>query len=102
MAKPKWKFLKTYRGVDVYHAANKAALRELDGADALYEGGEIFVRDENPSRETLRHEYRHAQQHGAWGFLFAPAYALCDLVFGYDENPFEEDARAYARRPARG
>jgi len=98
MAKPKWKFLRSYRGVDVYYAANKGALRELGGADAVYEGGEIFVRDSNPSRETLRHEHRHAQQHASMGFLFTPAYFVCDLFFGYDGNPFEEDARAYARR----
>lgn len=95
---PKWAYLKKYRGVRVYYAVNKAARAEMGENVAVYEHGEIFVRDPDPSDSVLRHEYRHAQQHRTWGVLFYPAYLFCHLVFGYDGNPFEVDAVAYERK----
>lgn len=94
MAKAKWDLIRTYRGVPVYAPANKKALRQLDGVAAVYDDGAIYVASRRPRAATLRHEYRHHQQAEAWGFLFRPAYAVCELLFGYDANPFEADARA--------
>ena len=93
-----WTYIKKYRGVRVYCAANRAAHAELGENVAVYENGEIFVKHANPSIDVLRHEYRHAQQHRTWGVLFYPAYLFCHLVFGYDGNPFEVDAVAYERK----
>ncbi len=55
----------------------------------------ICVQDNSP--RVITHELRHVAQWEALGLLFPVAYGLCWVVFGYENNPFEVDARAMSR-----
>ena len=45
-------------------------------------------------RPLAVHERRHVAQNLVLGPAFMPVYALLWLVYGYERNPFERDARA--------
>lgn len=47
--------------------------------------------------ELLLHELRHVQQFES-DALFPLRYAWCSLRHGYIDNPYEADARAFARQ----
>lgn len=44
------------------------------------------------------HELEHIRQRDVIGPLFPLVYGVCDVVFGYDRNPFEIRARQAAQR----
>jgi hypothetical protein len=44
------------------------------------------------------HELEHVRQRELVGPLFPVIYFICDVVFGYDHNPFEVKARQAAQR----
>lgn len=45
---------------------------------------------------TVRHEKRHVTQYRYHLYVFyLPAYFLLWLIFGYENHPYEEDARRY-------
>lgn len=48
-----------------------------------------------PTVRITIHETRHVDQCLKFGLLFLPAYWVCTLVYGYQQNPFEVDARKY-------
>lgn len=69
--------------------------RYWDGWGGHSVAGAVVLRDTAPAR-SLVHELRHAQQRASLGILYEPVYGLLLAKFGYDEHPFERDARAHA------
>jgi hypothetical protein len=60
-------------------------------------GYSIFVRRGHASRRVLAHEFRHVHQFERHRSLaeFIREYLGQIVVFGYDEAPYEQDARAH-------
>ena len=56
-----------------------------------------LARDEDLHPELLLHELRHVHQFQA-DALFALRYLWCSMRYGYTNNPYEADARAFAAR----
>jgi hypothetical protein len=48
---------------------------------------------------VIAHELRHHEQQLALGFVFHVLYAVFHLIYGYEKNPFEVDARRAEQRP---
>jgi hypothetical protein len=65
------------------------------GVRAFTWGAIVFMRSELYTRHppTLRHERRHFVQACWWGPLLPLAY-LIGMLWGYERNPFEVDARS--------
>jgi hypothetical protein len=53
----------------------------------------VYMPGEDEYLVVTYHERQHAFQARCWGVFMIPAYLLCLLVFGYQRNPFEVDAR---------
>jgi uncharacterized protein (DUF2062 family) len=74
------------------------------GAAAITLGHVVLGRDQLSLDATRAHERVHVRQCEVWGPLFVPAYLVGSLVAAlrgrrfYEDNPFETEARAGARR----
>ena len=67
-------------------------------AAAVTLGDAILVHPDVPiTPRLLRHELAHVKQWQAQPLLFPVRYALGHLRYGYDDNPFEVEARAAER-----
>ena len=75
-----------------------------NGAAAITLGHVVLGRDQLSLDATRAHERVHVRQCEVWGPLFVPAYLVGSVVAGlrgrrfYEDNPFETEARAGARR----
>lgn len=60
-------------------------------------GYAVFIRRGHETVRLLSHEFRHVQQYEAHGSIaaFLPVYLQQIVEFGYDNAPFEIDARAH-------
>jgi hypothetical protein len=68
-------------------------------AAAVTLGDAILVHpDVDITPRLLRHELEHVKQWRAQPLLFPVRYALGHLRYGYDDNPFEVEARAAEHR----
>ena len=65
------------------------------GMNGLTLGHTVFIRTGHESLRLLSHELRHVAQYEAAGSIaaFLPAYLMQILHFGYEDAPFEVDAR---------
>ena len=74
------------------------------GIAAITLGHVVLARDHATLETTREHERAHVRQYERWGPFFVPAYLLASalaVVKGghpYFDNPFEREARAFARR----
>lgn len=69
----------------------------VQGYDAITFGHTVIALAE-PSPSLLAHELVHVRQAERLGALFAPAYGLLWLVYGYGRHPLERAARLGGRR----
>jgi hypothetical protein len=62
-------------------------------------GYAVFVRAGHRSARLLSHECRHVYQYESAGSIaaFLPAYLEQIVSFGYEQSPFEVDARTHER-----
>jgi hypothetical protein len=74
-----------------------ALLLGAQGYDAITLGHVVIAR-RDPSPSLLAHELVHVRQAERWGALFAPAYGLLWLLYGYGRHPFERAARLGGRK----
>lgn len=60
-------------------------------------GYAVFVREGHASARLISHECRHVYQYEVAGSIaaFLPTYLGQIVAFGYDQAPFEVDARAH-------
>ena len=80
-------------------AANQVGLA-ADGMAGLTLGYVVFVRRGHESNlRLLSHEFRHVAQYEASGGIaqFLGAHLRHLVAFGYEDSPFEVDARAHER-----
>jgi hypothetical protein len=56
-------------------------------------------REYSETPQIALHERRHAAQALALGPLYLPAYLLFSILWGYQNNPMEVDARAHSSGP---
>jgi len=77
-------------------AATQTGLLGPDTA-GLTLGHAVFLRAGQFSVRLLSHEFRHVYQYEAAGSIsaFLPLYLEQILVYGYEQAPFEVDARAH-------
>lgn len=69
-------------------------------AAAVTIGRMIIVHPKAPlSRRLLRHELAHVRQWQRQPWTFSIRYALNHLRYGYEQNPFEVEARNAERIP---
>lgn len=58
-------------------------------------GGDLFFRSRRTlTQSILRHELEHVKQYMQDGLAMPVLYSVGDAVFGYDNNPYENAARA--------
>ena len=59
----------------------------------------VYIRQGHKSNRLLSHEFRHVYQYEQAGSIraFLPEYFQQVVTFGYNNAPFEVDARAYER-----
>ncbi len=79
-------------------AATQAGLLGPD-MTGLTLGYAVFVRAGHVSSRLLSHEFRHVYQYETAGSIaaFLPLYLEQIVVYGYEQAPFEVDARANER-----
>lgn len=67
---------------------------------AIALGDRVFTKAQSLSVATLRHEQVHVEQWRRHGLIvFAARYLWYHVRYGYEENPFEIEARAAERLP---
>lgn len=88
----------TVRGCYVGRGAGgvPGAFLRGQGADAATIGQVVVCRTLAPSPGLLDHEAVHVRQQERLGPLFALAYPVAGVIWGYRANPFEVAARAGA------
>ena len=86
---------------DLHAAAVQAGLMG-PGMVGLTLGYAIFICRGHNTRRLLSHELRHVHQYEQHGSIagFLPAYLAQVIELGYDNAPFERDARAHELRDA--
>ena len=77
-------------------AATQAGLLGPD-MTGLTLGYAVFIRAGHVSARLMSHEFRHVYQYEAAGSIsaFLPVYLEQIVVYGYEEAPFEVDARGH-------
>jgi hypothetical protein len=69
-----------------------------DNIKAIVLFGRIWYNG-NPTDELIRHEWEHFNQIKKMGWLkFYLKYIIYHFKYGYENNPFEMEARRYSKR----
>lgn len=89
-------------GMIIYEDCKGGAARwfldRTDGQTAFTVGDTVFTTDEALDRFTELEEYYHFLQYQREKDGMLPAYFTKGIWYGYDSNPYEDEAKRYACR----
>lgn len=94
-------YFKTVNDVDIYVARTQRMKDEFesDGNIAFTLGVRIYAKSKYAlTKKVIAHEMIHIRQARKDGIKFAWGYCIYDWWYGYDDNPYEVEARQSERR----
>jgi hypothetical protein len=95
-----YEYYKTIDCVDIYVARTQRMKDEFEDEEnlAFTLGVRIYAKSKRIlTKKVIAHEMTHIRQAKDSGIIFTWSYLLSDWWYGYDDNPYEVEARQSER-----